>query len=146
MNWKLVFAIFIWMWALARGALEGWVWADDTRKATNKIIGIDIRITKGLVDYHGWRNIEALSMLMAMTACRFLVSWTDFFMILIGAYLTGIYGIYERVLNQVVFKNIFYADKKKYTLMGYDIPTSIVVDYVLFSVGACLLYFNMTYM
>jgi len=134
------------MWALARGALEGWVWADDARKATNKIIGIDIRITKGLVDYHGWRNIEALSMLMAMTACRFLVSWTDFFMILIGAYLIGIYGIYERVLNQVVFKNIFYADKKKYTLMGYDIPTSIVVDYVLFSVGACLLYFNMTYM
>jgi len=109
---------------IARGALEGFVWASESRRSKNWVICDSTSTGRGVLDYHAWRLLECFSVL-GMVFFSSMIPVMNF-ELLIGVWFLGIF-IYERILNWVVFIR-FFPNKKTYELMGVKFPAGIWLD------------------
>jgi len=105
--------VFLFLLVIVHGVREGYTWADSTERLTN--VFITNRIGEGMakIDYHGWRSIEYLCILIiCLCKMRFIPS---------VAVLMMAQFPYNGILHYICGKGFFYKSYSDFTWMGFYI-------------------------
>ena len=115
----VLFPILILLYWFAEGVTEGYTWASQERRGSNKLIHPN-NGNNGLFDYHVWRFLENLGIWGAI-ACGIMMgsSW-GVWLIGIGAWFMGV-TIYEFALNHVCSGSIYKKDDFTWHFLGIEL-------------------------
>lgn len=109
----LLFFIFLILYLFAEGLTEGYTWADKERRENNALIN------PNKLDYHFWRLMENAGILGSILVASFAIPLTfKFCIFLLGAWIFGVYMIYERALDYVDHGHPFPPNSGDYHLLG----------------------------
>ncbi len=133
-----LFIISMLLWCLSRGATEGYKWLHDNKwMHRNKLISpVYNKLYYGLMDYHAWRMVEAISVF------GMILTYSNIY-ILIGSYCFGIYAIYERALNYVCYFGRMFPKKPIWNCLWFKVKQSILKEIIISIIGLILMIYGL---
>ena len=116
------FLIGVFLWSLAVGLREGFTWNGHT--------GLP------LLDYHAWRMVEYLGVLLIVYALTNLEKTIMF----VGGVWVMLFTVYEPALNWMVGKTpLFFNNDNPYTILGFTFNWGVVLQILFTALGFYLL-------
>jgi len=125
--------LFLFLLILVHGVREGFTWADSTERLTN--VFITNRIGNGIakIDYHGWRSIEYVCIIVICVCKLKLIP-------VIGIFMMGQF-LYNGILHYICGEGFFYDRTEDFPWLGLTIDKKYLTwktDILQFIVGTII--------
>lgn len=102
--------LFLFLLLIVHGIREGYTWADSNERKNNIFICDTLGIGKAKIDYHGWRSIEYLLIILIA------VLKLDFVLV-VSIFLMAQFP-YNGILHKICTNKFFYTRKTDFHWMG----------------------------
>jgi len=127
---EIIGYISIFLLFVVHGIREGFTWADSEERKNNIFICNKIGQGKAKIDYHGWRSIEYLLIILIAITCTRIIP-------VISVFMMGQLP-YNAILHKICTGKYCYIRKNDFSWMGITIPKWTMTwrtDWLFFFIG-----------